>query len=135
MVKKGLENVRIFTDDARPLIDALESACIGRAFVLFPDPWPKSRHQKRRFISRPTLDALARVLKDGADLRLATDDPQYCRWTLAHVLRHPSFEWPARGPRQWRRRPDDWAGTRYEAKSAAQGRRSYYLTFRRRPRG
>ena len=134
VAEKGLENVRIFADDARALINALESASIGRVFVLFPDPWPKTRHEKRRFVSAPTLDGLARVLEDGAEFRLATDDPLYCRWTLAHVLRNPGFEWPARRPRDWRRRPDDWPATRYEAKSVAEGRPGYYLTFRRRPR-
>jgi tRNA (guanine-N7-)-methyltransferase len=135
VVDAELGNVRLFVDDARLLIDALAEASIGRAFALFLDPWPKKRHHKRRFISGATLEALARALKDGAELRLATDDPGYCRWILAHALAHPAFEWPARGPRHWRRRPADWPPTRYEEKAAAEGRRSVYLTFRRRPRG
>ncbi len=130
----GLENVRIFPDDARLVLDALLDASIGRAFVLFPDPWPKSRHRKRRFVSPATVAALARVIGDGAELRIATDDAQYCRWTLVHVLAQGSFEWQAQGPRDWRTRPADWPPTRYEAKSAAAGRPGFYLAFRRRPR-
>lgn len=131
---KGLDNVRVFADDARLLIDALADASIGRCFLLFPDPWPKQRHHKRRFIAPATLDALARVLRDGGELRVATDDAGYCRWTLSHVLGHGGFEWPARRAEEWRRRPPDWPATRYERKSLAEGRRAVYLRFVRRPR-
>ncbi len=131
VMDEELENVRLFVDDARLLIDALAEASIGRAFVLFPDPWPKRRHHKRRFISTGTLEALAHVLKDGAELRVATDDPGYCRWTLTQVLARAEFDWAARSPRHWRVRPDDWPATRYQEKAAAEGRRSVFLTFRR----
>lgn len=132
---KDLGNVRVFTDDARLVLEALGPASIGRAFVLFPDPWPKSRHHKRRFIAPATMDALARVLKDGAELRVATDHAEFCRWTLRHVLSHPAFEWPARGPADWRIRPPDWPTTRYCEKAEAAGLNIVYLTFRRRPTG
>ena len=128
---KELGNVRVFADDAGLVIEALVEASIGRAFVLFPDPWPKARHRKRRFIAGPTVGAFAHILKNGAELRVATDDPEYCRWTLAHVLGDGAFEWPALGPSDWRNRPADWPATRYERKSAAFGRPPIYLTFRR----
>lgn len=128
---RDLGNVRILSDDAWPLIEALEGDSIGRVFVLFPDPWPKRRHHKRRLLSDPMLDELARVLKPGADLRLATDHAEYCRWALARILRHPSFEWLARRAGDWRLRPRDWPPTRYEEKARAQGRPCIYLSFRR----
>jgi tRNA (guanine-N7-)-methyltransferase len=132
--RMGLANVRVFDDDARPLLAALPAAAIDRVFVLFPDPWPKRRHHKRRFIAPPTLDALARVMGDGAELRFASDDMDYVRWTLDHVCRHGAFAWTARRPGDWRGRPGDAVETRYEAKARAAGTTCVHLTFRRRPR-
>ena len=129
-----LENLRIHPDDARPLIDALGDATIGRLFVLFPDPWPKVRHLKRRFILPETLDACARILRDGAEFRLATDHPGYCRWMLDHLRRHGAFTWLARTPHDWRDRPEDWPETRYEAKTRAQGAHPVFLRFEREAR-
>ena len=128
---EDMHNVRVFTDDARLLIDALRDASVGRMFVLFPDPWPKTRHHKRRFINRRILDGCARVLRDGAELRLATDHAEYCRWMLDHVRRHDAFVWLARTPCDWRERPADWPETRYEAKARAQGARPVFLRVRR----
>ncbi len=128
---KGLANIRIFPDDARRLLDALPDSCLGRAFLLFPDPWPKKRHADRRFVSDANLDRLARVMKPGAELRVASDDPGHVAWILARILAHPSFHWTARRAGDWRVRPADWPETRYEAKAAVQGRPSTYLTFRR----
>ncbi len=133
--KDNLANIRIFDDDARLLFDALPDAGIGRAFVLFSDPWPKKRHHRRRFISPENLDALARLLKDGAELRFASDHMEYVRWTLEHVTAHPWFSWPARTKRDWLQRPEDWFETRYEAKALSRGARCVYLRFVRRPRG
>ncbi|WP_029010763.1 tRNA (guanine(46)-N(7))-methyltransferase TrmB [Azospirillum halopraeferens] len=130
----GVDNVRIVPDDARPLLDALPDASIGRAFVLFADPWPKKRHWERRFIGPGTLDTLARVLRDGAELRLASDDPGLVRWMLEHTVRHPDFAWTARRAADWRERPADWPPTRYEEKAIAAGRRPVFLRFVRRPR-
>ncbi|MGE0724574.1 MAG: tRNA (guanosine(46)-N(7))-methyltransferase TrmB [Alphaproteobacteria bacterium] len=132
--RDAIANVRIHGDDARDLIDALPDAVLARAFVLFPDPWPKTRHHKRRFVGGANLDRLARTLADGAELRIATDDPPYLEWILFHALAHPAFRWLADGPQDWRERPDDWPPTRYEEKAAADGRRSWYLRFQRRPR-
>ena len=132
--RQALANVRILTDDARLLIAALPQASIGRVFILFPDPWPKQRHHKRRIVAGETLDALAAVMKDGAELRLATDDVAYLGWMLARAPIHPAFAWLAEGPSDWRDRPADWPATRYEAKALAAGRRPYFLRLRRRPR-
>lgn len=130
----GLDNVRVFRDDARLLIAALPDACLARAFLLFPDPWPKRRHAKRRFVTPATLDALARVLEDGAELRVASDDPTYQAWALARLVEHPAFAWTATRAEDWRHRPADWPQTRYEAKALAAGRKPVYLSFCRVPR-
>ena len=129
-----LDNVRVLSDDARPLLEALPDASIGRAFVLFADPWPKKRHWDRRFIGPDNLLRLARVLKDGAELRLASDDMKLVRWMLEHTVKHPDFEWTARGPRDWRERPADWPPTRYEQKAIEAGRKPVFLRFVRKPR-
>ena len=131
MADRHLTNVRIFPDDARLLLDALPDRSIGRCFVLFGDPWPKKRHADRRFIGPENLDRLARVLKPGAELRLASDDRGLVRWMLEHTWRHPAFEWLARRAEDWRHRRPDWPPTRYEAKALAAGRGPVYLRFRR----
>lgn len=123
--------IRVLMDDAIPLIKALPDGSLGRVFVLFPDPWPKARHHKRRFIAPATLDQLARVMRPGAELRVASDDEGYIAWTLEHVPDHPAFE-PLRTASQWRHRPADWPPTRYEAKARAQGREPAFFAFQRR---
>jgi tRNA (guanine-N7-)-methyltransferase len=130
--RRRLVNIRLFTDDARLLIAALAPASIGRVFILFPDPWPKARHHKRRIVSRETLDELARVMTDQAELRLATDDCAYFSAMLECVTGHPGFEWLARRPADWRQRPADQPPTRYEEKARAAGRASFFLCARRR---
>jgi tRNA (guanine-N7-)-methyltransferase len=132
--RDSIGNIRVFADDARILLDALPDASIDRGFVLFPDPWPKTRHKRRRFIAPDNLDSLARVLRDGAELRLASDHGEYVRWMLFHILDHPAFEWLARGPGDWRERPEDWPPTRYEEKALARDERCAYLRFRRKSR-
>ena len=127
----GLENIRLYPDDARTLIDALPAATFDKCFLLFPDPWPKRRHHKRRFVRPDNLDALARILRPGAELRMATDHRGYGRWMLAQCLRHRAFEWPAESAADWRLRGADWPSTRYEAKSRAAGRDALYFRFRR----
>ena len=129
-----LGNIRIFVDDARLLLTALPDAGLGRVFILFPDPWPKLRHHKRRMVSPSTLDQLARVMKDGAELRLATDDIGYLRAMLELVPSHPAFAWQARGPADWLRRAADWPATRYEAKAVAAARIPHFLRCTRKPR-
>ncbi|HWB48794.1 MAG TPA: tRNA (guanosine(46)-N7)-methyltransferase TrmB [Stellaceae bacterium] len=132
--RRGLRNIRVYPDDARPLLAVLAPRSVGRAFILFPDPWPKARHHKRRLVAPATLDRLAEIMTDGAELRLATDDPGYLSWMLEHVTAHPAFVWTARRPADWRERPEDWPATRYEEKARQAGRRPAFLRFRRRPR-
>ena len=116
--KGGLANrLRIYPDDAREILDALPDASLGRVFILFPDPWPKTRHHKRRFIQVDTLDALARVLRPGAEFRYASDDADYFNWTLERLMAHPAFAWSANCAQDWQTRPDDWPPTRYESKA------------------
>jgi tRNA (guanine-N7-)-methyltransferase len=129
---RDLRNVRLWASDARALIARLPDGAIGRAFILFPDPWPKARHHKRRLISPGFLAALARVLAPGAELRVATDDADYLAWILERLTAHPDFRWCARRAADWRTRPADWPPTRYEQKAVAAGRRPAYLRFQRR---
>jgi tRNA (guanine-N7-)-methyltransferase len=131
---RGLTNVRIHGDDVRPLLDRMPDACLDKLFLLFPDPWPKTRHWKRRFMNPWVLDVLARVLKDGAEFRVASDDPTYQSWSLRVGPVHPGFQWQVTGPADWRHRWDDAVESRYEAKARRCGRTPVYLTFRRRPR-
>jgi tRNA (guanine-N7-)-methyltransferase len=131
---RGLQNIRLHADDARPLLDRVADASIARAFVLFPDPWPKNRHANRRFINPENLTTLARLLRDDGELRVASDEMGYIRWTLYHVRAHGDFEWTAVSARDWRERPSDWPPTRYEGKALAAGRQCVYLRFRRRKR-
>mgnify|MGYP003149230730 CR=1 FL=1 len=129
---RNLTNVRIHPADARVVLDALPDACIERYFLLFPDPWPKTRHANRRFVQTRTLDVIARLLKPGGEFRLGSDDMGYIGWSLPLLLRHPAFEWMAQSRDDWRVRPSDWPESRYEAKARRAGRSSVYLCFRRR---
>ena len=131
---EGLNNIRIHHGDARPLMAALPEAGVSRLFVLYPDPWPKRRHWKRRLINPEFLGEAARILADCGELRLASDIPGYIGWTLTRLFRHPHFDWTAERPSDWRVRPSDWPATRYEGKARAAGRSPTYLTFLRRPR-
>ena len=112
-----LNNVRIHEGDGREIIEALPDACLGRFFLLFPDPWPKTRHHKRRFLQTEMLDQLARVMRPGAELRFATDDKSYLPYALERLVAHPAFAWLAQGQSDWTARPADWPATRYEAKA------------------
>lgn len=132
VAERGLANLRVFPEDARLLLDRLPAGSIDRVFLLFPDPWPKARHAGRRFVSPANLDRLARLMRAGAELRMASDDPGQVRWMLEQTLRRPEFSWLATGPRDWRERPADWPATRYEEKARNEGRKAAYLRFRRR---
>jgi tRNA (guanine-N7-)-methyltransferase len=123
-------NIRLYEGDARDILDALPEKSLGRFFILFPDPWPKTRHHKRRFIQTAMLDTLARLLKPGAELRFATDDKSYLPYALERLMAHPAFVWTANGQNDWKTRPSDWPQTRYEAK-AIKGP-PVFLSFRRR---
>jgi len=127
----GVTNVSVHPGDVRDLFDVLPEASISRAFLLYPDPWPKKKHHRRRFVTPEHLEPLARVLKPGAMFRVATDIPDYVRQTLVEVPRQ-GFEWLAEGPSDWRQPWEDWLPTRYERKALREGRVPHYLTFRRR---
>jgi tRNA (guanine-N7-)-methyltransferase len=124
-------NIRLYTEDARDVIVALPDASLSRMFILFPDPWPKTRHHKRRFIQMEMLDQLARVMKPGSELRFATDDPGYLVWALERLAAHRAFGWLAQSAADWRARPADWPQTRYEAKAIVVSRACTYLRFAR----
>lgn len=114
--ERGLTNVRLQDGDVRDLIANLPDASLTRIFILFPDPWPKARHNKRRLVNAELLVELARVLKPGGRMRFATDWADYADWTLERVLRHPDFRWPATQASDWRVPPADHITTRYEEK-------------------
>jgi tRNA (guanine-N7-)-methyltransferase len=117
--------------DAGALVERLPDACLARVAILYPDPWPKRRHNKRRLVSDATIAALARVMRAGAELRFATDIDDYAGWALRRLLASPDFVWRAREADDWRRPWADWPGTRYEAKAKREGRPPVYLTFSR----
>ncbi|MEM0986350.1 MAG: tRNA (guanosine(46)-N7)-methyltransferase TrmB [Pseudomonadota bacterium] len=112
----GHSNIRLHLGDARDVVDRLTPASLARVFILFPDPWPKQRHHKRRLIKDLFLDDLARVLAPGASVRFATDVRHYADWAMVRFHRHPAFEWHAATAADWRRPPGDHITTRYEAK-------------------
>lgn len=126
-----LANVRLFDADATLLLDWLPEASLSRIDLLYPDPWPKRRHWKRRFVSAGNLDRMARVLASGATFRFASDIADYVNWTLLHLRAHPAFAWEAREADDWRKPWEGWPGTRYEAKALREGRAPAYLRFRR----
>jgi len=131
IVQANLANVRLYAEDARPLLRWLPDAGIARTFILFPDPWPKKRHHKRRLVSPATLAELARVMRPGAELRVATDVGDYARSILLAVRQQQSFRWTAERPADWRERGADWPPTRYEQKALMQGRRCTFFRFLR----
>ncbi len=133
---EGLHHIRLYDHDARDVLTALPDASVGRLFLLFPDPWPKTKHFKRRFIQPETVASLARVLRPGGEFRLASDIPSYIAWSLRHLRGRGNkpwaeFDWLDEGPSDWADRGPDWPGTRYEAKAFREGRVPVYLTFRR----
>jgi tRNA (guanine-N7-)-methyltransferase len=132
LVEAGsLRNVRLYNGDARAVIEALPRETLDGVYLLYPDPWPKRRHHRRRFLSSEMLARIARVMHPGAELRFATDLDDNAGWTLARVLRSPDFVWGAAGPGDWQRPWAGWTGTRYEAKALRAARRPVYLTFLR----
>ena len=126
--RAGVDNLAVFPGDARDLMDVLPEASVERAFLLYPDPWPKTRHHRRRFVTAEHLAPLARALKPGAVFRVATDIEDYVRQALQEVPRH-GFEWQAERPGDWRTPWPDWISTRYEQKALREGRTPHYLTF------
>jgi len=128
---EGLDNIRLHHGDALALIDWLPDGALARIDILYPDPWPKRRHWKRRFLSDDRIGRLGRVLRRGGELRFATDWPGYAEWTLVRFLRSPLFRWTAERADDWRKPWPDFPGTRYEEKAEKEGRKPVYLTFSR----
>lgn len=128
---EGLKNIRVHMGDVRDVLRQLAPGSLDRAFVLFPDPWPKRKHRKRRLVNSSLLDLLARALKPGAELRIATDIGDYARTMLEAFRLEPRFIWQAESPDDWRLQPVDWVETKYESKAAEAGRRRYYFRFLR----
>jgi tRNA (guanine-N7-)-methyltransferase len=127
--EQPLANLRVYDDDATRLLDWLPEASLDGIDLLYPDPWPKKKHWKRRFVSPVNLDRFARVLKPGSKIRFASDIDTYVNWTLLHCRAHGAFAWQASDAGDWHRPYDGWPGTRYEAKAIREGRRPAYLTF------
>lgn len=123
--------IRVFVDDAMMLIEHLADGCLDGIYILNPDPWPKKRHYKRRIVSAANLDRMARVLKAGGKLIMATDVDDLADWMVTQASRHPAFIWDAQQADDWRRPPAEWIETRYEAKGKQAGRRQTYLFFTR----
>ncbi|MCK0126210.1 tRNA (guanine(46)-N(7))-methyltransferase TrmB [Gelidibacter sp. F2691] len=126
----GCENVAVHPGDVRDMFDVLPAESIDKAFLLYPDPWPKKRHHRRRFVTPEYLEPFHKVLKPGAEFRVATDIPDYVRQTLEEVPR-AGFEWLGERAEDWRTPWSDWISTRYEQKALREGRTPHYLTFRR----
>ena len=126
---KALTNIRVFDDDVRQLMPVMPTACLGRLYVLFSDPWPKVRHHGRRITVEANLDGFARLLRPGAEFRFATDQTEFAAWTLERMLRDRRFTWVARRADDWRLAPEGWVETRYEQKAQARGLKPVYLNF------
>jgi tRNA (guanine-N7-)-methyltransferase len=131
--RRGLTNVRLYMGDALDVLERLPDASVSRAYLLHPDPWPKARHAKRRFVNPGPLELLATKLTPGAELRIGTDHPTYLRWTLMQMAAQPAFRWRATTPADWQHRPADWPETRYEAKARRLGHEVWYLRYEYRP--
>ncbi len=129
--ERPLPNLRVYDDDATRLLDWLPENSLDGIDLLYPDPWPKKKHWKRRFVSPVNLDRFARVLKRGGRFRFASDIDTYVNWTLQHCRAHGGFAWQAAEAADWHQPYEGWPGTRYEAKAIREQRRPAYLTFLR----
>jgi len=126
-----LSNVRLHMGDALEVLERLPDASLSRVYLLHPDPWPKARHAKRRMVNDGPLDVIAAKLMPGAEFRLGTDDPTYCRWAMSVMNRRRDFRWLANDARDFLERPADWPETRYERKARRQGHEVWYFRYRR----
>ncbi len=126
-----LANVRLHRGDALDVLDRLPAASLRFVYLLHPDPWPKTRHARRRMVNDGPLDLIASRMEKGGELRLGTDDPVYCRWAMMLMGRRADFEWLAEKPSDFLQRPGGWPETRYEAKARRQGREVWYFRYRR----
>ena len=127
--KHQVKNIRIWADDARILMLRMQKHALDKLFLLHPDPWPKTRHHKRRFVQTEILDLIRELLNEGAEFRMATDHVDLAKWMMEKTYFHPGFAWKAKGVDDWRNPPDDWVETRYCNKGLQQGRPPVYLNF------
>ena len=125
------DNIRVYDDDIRLLFPLLPDASIDEIFLLFPDPWPKKRHAPRRFVNPENLKQLARILKKGGKLHIATDHPVYKVWTLRQMHQNQDFFWTAKCGNDWRYEPKDWVKTKYQQKALREGRRPVFFEYER----
>lgn len=123
------DNIRVFDDDARLLFDKIPDGFVDRVFLLFPDPWPKKRHASRRFVNPENLKSLARIIKKGGILRIATDHKVYKSWTLRTMHQCPDFKWTAKCSADWRNEPTDWVRTKYQQKAIREGRKPVFFEY------
>ena len=128
---RDLTNIRIHMGDALDVLERLPDASLDRVYLLHPDPWPKVRHAKRRFVNAGPLDLVAAKLKPGGEFRLGTDDPTYCRWAMMILSSREDFIWTARTSEDFLVRPDDWPETRYERKARKKGHEVWYFRYMR----
>lgn len=128
----GLDNIRLHMGDAIEVLERLPDAALDRAWLLHPDPWPKARHAKRRFMNAGPIGLIARKMKPGGEFRFGTDHPVYVRWAMMVMGQSPDFEWLGERPSDFLVRPDDWPETRYEAKARQKGHEVWYFRYRRR---
>ncbi len=132
MLAANIPNIRIYADDARDLLERLAPASLDAVYLIHPDPWPKRRHAKRRFVNPENLDLVARVLKPGGRFLVVSDDPVYQRWTAIVMANREDFSWMVDTPEDWRTPPPEWRETRYAGKAAAEGRQDVFFLYRRR---
>jgi tRNA (guanine-N7-)-methyltransferase len=128
------QNIRVHSDDALMVLNSLQDQSVDFLYILNPDPWPKSRHHKRRIVSPENLEVFARVLKDGAMMIQTTDVDELAEWMLTKTINYPHFEWLAESPEDWKTAPNGWMSTRYEQKGREAGRQQTYLIFTRKSR-
>jgi tRNA (guanine-N7-)-methyltransferase len=128
----GIDNIRLHMGDAIEVLERLPDASLERAWLLHPDPWPKARHAKRRFMNPGPIGLIARKMRPGGEFRFGTDHPIYVRWAMMVMGGSPDFEWLGERPSDFLVRPDDWPETRYEAKARRKGHEVWYMTYRRR---
>ncbi len=126
---KNIKNIRIWSEDARIIMNKIKANTISRCFLLHPDPWPKKKHHKRRFIQEETLDMFANLMIKGSELRIATDDSNLADWMLDKIWHHKNFKWLAKKANDWKIRPKDWPETRYGQKQLAG--KPVYLRFKK----
>ena len=129
--KNNLKNVLIYPGDVRDLMDVLPNSIFEKVFLLYPDPWPKTKHHKRRFVSPEFLDPLIPLIKENGNIHIATDIGDYVRQALLNLISYETLDWVADSPNDWREPWKGWWSTRYEQKAIAAGRRSYYLIFQK----